>query len=195
VKAAAVSALWLAAAAAAISTLLPACSRGDDKPKEVVIGPRAVVQQHAAEDPAAPVATAASKDEPWAGDPAPPKGRQPFQMNVVRTVVTEAGAAKPVNPDDAILEQARVAAGGCFSSLPAGAGSPPQRSAHIAFTVVPSGTVSTANVSSNDTTAEGVLDCIRQQALSTTFSDNGGGPLRTYAIDVRVIARSGAGGR
>jgi hypothetical protein len=119
-------------------------------------------------------------------------------MMITHTITVEAGTRgappPPVNPDDAILERARVAAGACFGSLTP-AGGPPERSAHIVFTVIPTGTVSSADVSSGDTTDDAVLGCIRQQALQTAFSDNGGGPLRTYAIDVRVIAKGNSGGR
>jgi hypothetical protein len=117
---------------------------------------------------------------------------RPFQVMVTQTIANEAGAPKPPNPDDAVLERARLAAGGCFRSLP---GYVPVRSAHIVFTVISTGTVTNADVSSPDTTDDTVLGCIQQQAMSTTFSDNADGPLRTYAIDVRVTAQSGSGGR
>jgi hypothetical protein len=118
----------------------------------------------------------------------------PFQIMVTKTVTTEAGAVppKPVNPDDAVLEQVRLAAGGCFRSLP---GYVPVRSAHVVVTVISTGTVSRADVSSADTDDATVIDCIHQQALSTTFSDNANGPLRTYAIDVRVTAGGAGDGR
>jgi hypothetical protein len=176
----------------ALGVLLPACSREDARPKEVVLGRAGTPVAGSAEGAQA---KAAPSDEPWAGDVPAAQGPQPFRTTVLRTVTVEAGAPAKVNPDDAVLERARVAAGGCFSSLAATAGSPPERSAHIVFNVIPTGTVSTADVSSGDTTDDRVLDCIHQRALSTTFSDNGGGPLRTYEIDVRVIARGSAGGR
>jgi hypothetical protein len=178
------------------SALLAACSREDEKPKVVDLTPgfarvAPVVAEGGASAPPAP-----KKDLPWPGDvdsAAPP----PLQYTITKTIITDSGMRPAkVNPDDAILERARVAAGGCYASLPAAAryGSA-ERSTHIVFTVIPSGSVSTVNVSSADTTDEGVLSCIRQQALSTAFSDNTGGPLRTYAIDVRVIANGSGGGR
>ncbi len=152
---------------------------------------------------AGPVVAAvpAAKDPPWLGDV---DGAAPamFRMMVNRTITVDAGMrgapTAAANPDDAILERARVAAGGCFASLSPttleGEG-PAERSAHMVFTVIPTGTVSSANVSSGDTPDDGVLAYLRQQALQTVFSDNGGGPLRTYAIDVRVIAKRNNGGR
>jgi hypothetical protein len=107
-----------------------------------------------------------------------------------------ATATPKVNPDDAILERTRVACGGCFSSLPAGAGfGPPTRSAHVSVVVVPTGTVSRADVSSNDTTDGNVLACLQRTAQAAQFSDNNGGPLRTYAIEVRVSAPGANGSR
>jgi hypothetical protein len=123
----------------------------------------------------------------------------PFQIMVTRTVPVEAGAvgaasapAKPLNPDDGVLERTRLAAGSCFQTLAADI---PVRTAHVTMTVIPSGTVSRAEVTSPDTTNDGVLGCVRQQALSAVFSDNGNGPLRSYAIDVRVTSSGGSGSR
>jgi hypothetical protein len=106
---------------------------------------------------------------------------------------TTAPSAK-TNPDDAVLVSTRVACGRCFSSLPAQAGAA-DRSAHVSLTVVPTGTVSRAEVTSGDTTEAFVLDCVQQAAESAVFSDNGNGPLRSYAIDVRVHASPASGGR
>jgi hypothetical protein len=175
--------------------LVAGCSRGEDEPKRQVdlTPPFARFAIDAGARPAAK----APRDEGWPSDGDAGK----LHVNEVtiyqtRTIVREAGvAAPPVNPDDAVLESARRAAGGCFSSLAAGPGAPPERTAHIVFSVIPTGTVSSADVSSGDTTEPNVLDCLRQVALSTHFSDSGGGPLRTYAIDVRVIAKGSTGGR
>lgn len=167
------------------------CSREDDKPRTLDLSPALARYSDGAapSSAAAPTATSAKKDEPWPSDTDASRPH-PLQVMVTRTITVDAGAApKPVNPDDAVLERARVTAGACFKSLSAGAGSPPERSAHIAFTVIPTGMVSTAEVTSEDTNDDGVLGCIHRQALQTVFSDNGGGPLRTYAIDVRVVAK------
>jgi hypothetical protein len=129
--------------------------------------------------------------------------RSPTETAALTAPATAASAAKPApttapsakaNPDDAVLEKTRVACGRCFSSLPAQAGAA-DRSAHVSLTVVPTGTVSRADVSSGDTTEAFVLDCVQQAAESAVFSDNGNGPLRSYAIDVRVHASPASGGR
>ena len=171
--------------------LLAACSRDDDKPKEITLAPG--YTRAAFPDAGPRVANTAKKDEPWPGD-IDSSAPRPFQIILSRTVVHEAGAP-PVNPDDAILERARTAAAACFNSSPPPAGyAPPERSAHIVFTVIPTGTVSSADVSSGESD-ENLLGCLRRQALSTTFSDNTGGPLRSYAIDVRVFAKGNGVGR
>ncbi len=157
-----------------------------------------------------PVGVSAAPVE--AGEPAARRGppaeetgeeRSPTESAPVAAPASGASAAKPApttapsakaNPDDAVLEKTRVACGRCFSSLPAQAGAA-DRSAHVSLTVVPTGTVSRAEVSSGDTTEAFVLDCVQQAAESAVFSDNGNGPLRSYAIDVRVHASPGSGGR
>jgi hypothetical protein len=179
-----------AIAIASACTLFTACSRDseDAKPRTVTFDPSAARRAYLDGSAATPAVANAQNSRPDPGWPstADAGSRQTFQVMLTKSVTTEAGAPKRVNPDDAILERARVAAGGCFRSIP---GYVPQRSAHIALTVIPSGTVSRADVSSPDTTDEGVLGCIQQQALGTHFSDNADGPLRTYAIDVQVIAK------
>jgi hypothetical protein len=60
--------------------------------------------------------------------------------------------------------------------------------------VISTGTVSHADVTSRDTDDRGVMDCIQQAGLGAHFSDNGDGPLRTYPIDVRVMAPESPGG-
>jgi hypothetical protein len=169
-----------------------ACSHDeDDKPRQLDLTPGFARASAASADgklrPASPARPIRPEDPRRADvDSSVP----PLQMIVTHTVVIESGAPAPrVNPDDAILERARVAAGGCFGSLPTGPASPRERNAHIVFTVIPTGTVTNADVSSEDTGDEAVLACLRQQALGTRFSDNAGGPLRSYAIDVRVIAK------
>jgi hypothetical protein len=174
--------------------LAAGCSREDDKPRTVDMAPAfARYSDGGTQSNGGTVsATRPRRDEPWPADPDASRPR-PLQVMVTRTITLEGGASiaapKAANPDDAVLERARVSAGSCFQSLSAGAGAPPERSAHIVFTVIPTGMVTTADVTSADTDDDGVLGCIRQQALHTVFSDNGGGPLRSYAIDVRVVAK------
>jgi hypothetical protein len=183
----------LAATALAWGLLALGCSRDkeDAAPRVVSLQPTIPIREAGAGVTAAS-ANRPSPDYGWRGDV--DAASHPFQIIVTKTVTTEAGAApaKPPNPDDAVLERVRLAAGGCFQTLP---GYVPQRSAHVVLTVISTGTVSRADVSSPDTDDATVIDCIRSQALSTTFSDNANGPLRTYAIDVRVTAGGASGGR
>jgi hypothetical protein len=171
----------LAAGACAIAAL--GCARDKDQaPRSVSLNPAIPVR-----DAGPAVAQDNGPRQDYAWRPQIDGGNRPFQIMVTKTVPIEGGAApaKPVNPDDAVLEGVRVAAGGCFRSLP---GWVPTRTAHIALTVISTGSVSRADVSSPDTTDATVIDCIQQQALGAAFSDNANGPLRTYAIDVRVSA-------
>jgi hypothetical protein len=141
-------------------------------------------------------AEARSGSPPPFGAPPQPAASVTAPAVAAPAAVATAPAAPKVNPDDAILERTRVACGGCFASLPAGAGfGPPTRSAHISVVVVPTGSVSRADVSSNDTNDPNVLDCIQRTAQAAVFSDNNGGPLRTYAIEVRVSAPGANGSR
>jgi hypothetical protein len=100
-----------------------------------------------------------------------------------------APAAPKADPDAPLREQLRVSEGSCFASLSAGPGlGPPSYFARVEVTVVPTGAVSRAEIASTDVTDRGVLDCLRATAAAARFSDNDGGPLRTYSIDVRVVA-------
>jgi hypothetical protein len=179
------------------AALVAACSRDDkpEAPKTIDMPTRAGFTAH---EPAAPPPSAS------ASAPKEPRARSPFDEDAgsvtlfaappppsptppARTPSTNT-PAPAANPDDAILERTRVAAGGCFQVLRAGPGSPPVRTAHLTLSVIPTGEVSSVDVSSPDTTDPGVLACLRRQAQSAVFSDNKNGPLRTYAIDVRVFA-------
>ena len=171
--------------AACALALLAACSRGEERPKELDLAPgfaRVAYDAGRVEK-----AAAAPKDLPWPGDVDAALPPLP-QVMVSRTVVRDA-AAPPSNPDDPVLERARVSAGACFNSAPPPAGtSPPERSAHIVLTVIPTGTVTNADVSSDENNPR-LSSCLHDQAMATHFSDNQGGPLRTYEIDVRVTAK------
>ncbi len=160
------------------------CARDKDQaPRTVTLNP--VIPVRDAGPQAAPQDNGPRQDYAW--HPEVDGGYRPFQIIMTKSVPIEGGAApaKPVNPDDAVLERVRVASGACFQSLP---GWVPTRTAHVSLTVISTGSVSHAEVSSPDTTDATVMDCIRQQALAAAFSDNADGPLRTYAIDVRVSA-------
>ena len=183
-------------ALALVSTaLFGACSRNDkpDAPKTIEMPTRSGFSPR---EPTVLPSSSAS-----AAPPKDPFERSPFEDAATVTLFpaaptapspttapAPAPAAKPTNPDDPILDRTRVAAGGCFQVLHPGPGSPPERTAHLTLSVIPTGQVSSVDVSSPDTTDPGVLACLRRQAQSAVFSDNKDGPLRIYAIDVRVFA-------
>jgi len=170
------------------------CSKDEDKDRPVKIIELPTRYTHEATPiPPPPDAASTAAPErplPWprAPEPAQAVAASASAPAPPAAAIADAAPAKPVDPDEAIRESLRVGAGGCFAGLPAGGANPPERSAHITVMVIPTGTVSRADVSSDDTTDPGVLSCLRQRAQSTAFSDNHGGPLRTYEIDVRVVA-------
>jgi hypothetical protein len=127
---------------------------------------------------------------------------------VRETRIVDAGPPPP-DPDDAITDAARVRAGACFHDLPPGG--PPRRSATLTVYVIPTGTVSRAEVTSADTTDTRVLACLKSVGTSLKYAEKpdvapdtsgtarrvdagsdarGGGSagLRTYAINVTVVA-------
>jgi hypothetical protein len=115
-----------------------------------------------------------------AGDSPPPSPAAP----------TTTVQAPVVNPDDAILASARYTLGRCFSALRAGPGAgPPTLDAKVQVSVVETGSVFRSEVLSSDVNDPAVLECLRRSADGVRFSDNDGGPLRTYTIDVALVAR------
>jgi hypothetical protein len=179
-----------------------ACTKSDDKKPvhtydlPVRPGPQPVGVSAAPVEAGEPIArqlpVEETAEESSGGETVPAAARA-TAAPTAKPAPTTAPSAK-TNQDDAVVESTRVACGRCFSSLPAQAGAA-DRSAHLSLTVVPTGTVSRAEVTSGDTTEAFVLDCLQRAAESAVFSDNGNGPLRSYAIDVRVHASPASGGR
>jgi hypothetical protein len=106
----------------------------------------------------------------------------PLVYTVTQTL--EASAAPRPDPDQGVVEQARVTAAGCFTGLAEG---PEVRSASLQVTVVPTGTVSRTEVSADPD----VTDCLRRVGDGLHFSDRStgdslGGGLRSFSIDVSV---------
>jgi hypothetical protein len=199
-----------ASAVIAIAALACACSRDSDHPhsRDITLGQRAMPElgpgvntQTEARDAAAytlaELLDAAARPGWTSRSDTTPQQTAPVAVATPTAAATATTAAAPkTNPDDPVLEQTRVACGHCFASLPAGAGyGPPTRSAHVSVVVISTGSVSRAEVTSDDTTDTDVLACIQRTAQGARFSDNSGGPLRTYAIDVQVAAPGANGGR
>ena len=94
----------------------------------------------------------------------------------------------PVDPDRAVLDDAHMRAARCYDGFIFDAVT---RTATIDVTVIPTGTVTHAEVRPGNTSAPEVLDCLRGLGQSLVYSDrtrdNGGGALRTYAIDEAVV--------
>jgi len=193
-----------AAALVACAGLLAACSRDEAPPRTMAIqpryepGPGAKVVTSAAPTavPIPPLAEAVGATTDASDlllatvDAQAPMIRVPVYVPPPPVAsVAPTPAAPPPDPDIPLRERLRVAEGGCFSSLRAGPGmGPPSHFARVDVTVVPTGSVSRAEVGATDVTDASVLECLRATALAASFSDNDGGPLRTYSIDVRVVA-------
>jgi hypothetical protein len=178
---------WLGACALACAC---ACSKPDPEKTVVVesqfaqapVQPRAApTAAPSAEEPSSPRLSdledaAAPAEQPAAPAPAP------------------TATAKPEDPDQPVLQSARVAASQCLTSAPVTASS---RSAHLTVTVIPTGSVTRAEVTSSDTTEPDVLACIKSVGQGLRFAAADGktpgvtaaaGSLRTYAIDVMVTS-------
>lgn len=122
---------------------------------------------------------------------------------VDRQMYEEAGALAPrvitrtfetknaVDPDKLVIDDAHMRAAKCFDGFIFDRRA---RTAVIDVTVIPTGTVTRAEVRSSDTREPQVLACLKSLGEGLKFSDrtgpdsgtNGGG-LRTYAIDVAVV--------
>jgi hypothetical protein len=104
---------------------------------------------------------------------------------ITYTVTLKPDSAPPkVDPDLAILGAARSMGAACFTSIRDGS---PTRSATIHVTVLPTGTVSRSEVSSNSTTEAWVLSCLESVGKNLHFADRPAGDLRTYDVDVTVV--------
>jgi hypothetical protein len=174
----------------ALCGVLPACSKSSDSaqrsPSSARVLPGAAPMQP--EDPAG----FAPGDLPRAPghDPIVWDGA-PLAYTVTQTLEA---AAPTVDPDLAVVEAARASASECFGGLTSG---PDVRSAVINVTVVPSGSVSRSEVSSDPD----VADCLRRVGEGLHFSekddrpgpagsrgggDNGGAGIRSFSIAVSV---------
>lgn len=158
-----------------------ACSKKDEpKPAaDLSRGPRVLPGSTPAAPPppeeptAAPLAVAPGHDPViWDG--------APLAYTVTQTVDA---STVTVDSDLAVVAAARAEGVGCFSGLPEQA----QRSAVIRVTVVPSGSVSRTEVSSDPE----VKDCLTRVGDGLRFSDKSGGNnagagIRSFSIDVSV---------
>jgi hypothetical protein len=170
---------------------MAACSRSEG-PREVVsTSPRIIPGVGASQ----PVPTASPDPDPTA--PAPGVAQHdpivfdgaPLSYIVMEKL--EAAAAPVVDPDQAIVQAARVSASACFAGLQGG---PDVQSAILEVTVVPSGQVSRSTVHAS-TSAADVLDCLTRVGNGLHFSskeenspkqDSKSEGIRSFSIDVTV---------
>jgi hypothetical protein len=163
--------------------IVAACSKSDEPREAISTSPR-ILPGSGVPPPAAPAEPALSgavattpHHEALDLDGAP--------LSYTVTVTTEAAAAPVVDPDQAIIQLARVSASACFAGLQAG---PDVQSAVVEVTVVPSGRVSRTRVSAQTPVRE-VLDCLTRVGDGLYFSsreDSQGEGIRSFSIDVTV---------
>jgi hypothetical protein len=127
-----------------------------------------------------------SSSAAYAGHPFIDYDGAPLTYTVIEKI--DAASIKP-DPDLAVVDAARAAGAGCFASL---TGGPDVRYAVIQVVVVPTGTVSRAEVSG--VSEPEVIDCLRRvgtglhfsDRTSTTNGDNGTIGIRSFSIDIHV---------
>jgi hypothetical protein len=106
-------------------------------------------------------------------------------LSYIVTETIEAAAAPVVDPDQAIVQAARVSASACFAGVQGG---PDVQSAILEVTVVPSGQVSRSTVHAVSSVPE-VLDCLTRVGNGLHFSskeDSKSEGIRSFSIDVTV---------
>ncbi len=175
---------WSRTAALVTLTVVAACSK-PDAPREVVsTSPRILPGL------GAPPASAPAEPAPTSVVEVAPR-HEPFQFDGAVlpdtiTEVSEAAAAAPlVDPDQAIVQAARVSASACFAGLQGG---PDVQTAIVEVTVVPTGWVSRSAVSAPALGRE-VVDCLTRVGNGLHFSskdDSHSEGIRSFSIDVTV---------
>jgi hypothetical protein len=174
---------WLRAAAMVLMAV--ACSKPDVPREMTSTSPRiipgfGVPVPAASADPAAPAAEVAAirPRDPVEYDGAP--------LSYTVTETFEAAAVPTVDPDQAIVQAARVSASTCFTAVQDG---PDVQSATLEVTVVPSGQVTRTSVSAQTRVRE-VLDCLTRVGDGLHFSsreDSKSEGIRSFSINVTVV--------
>jgi hypothetical protein len=162
----------------------PACSKGSHDSAAPTTSPRIMPGSYSATPPAeeTPGASATPTSVPRTPDPFDYDGA-PLSYTVREVVET---SVVHVDPDQGVLEEARVAGASCFSGLTEG---PDVRSAFIRVTVVPTEV--------GGPTEPDVLDCLRRVGDGLHFSEegaksdnggthNGGESIRSFSIDITL---------
>jgi hypothetical protein len=161
-----------------------ACSKGDSTATST--STRVLPGSYPA--PAAQQGTTARPD-PASGRPNhAPLDYDGAPLSYIVTEIVEASTVQ-VDPDQSVLDEARIAGAGCFAGLQGG---PDMRSAFIRVFVVPSGIVSRTEVGGQPEAA--VLDCLRRVGDNLHFSakdesrnkDSQSESIRSFSIDVSV---------
>jgi hypothetical protein len=189
---------------ASAAVIASACEKRDAPPKPDLkietTYERFAAQLEASAPPAGP-----APSEPQEMRTTPPLEPQaPSHITIDREMLLEAGTGpgpriltrtitqqNAVDPDQAILDDAHMRAARCYDGFIFNAA---PRTATIDVTVIPTGSVTHAEVRSTDTREPQVLACLKALGEGLRFTErlgtnagNRGGGLRTYAIDVAVV--------
>jgi hypothetical protein len=164
------------------AALLLGCSKSSEEPAG-----RASTRVLPGADPVAPQATettptGSAPRKEWAHDAVEWDGTPGF--TTVYQVFTVDSSTTQVDPDDAVVQAARASGASCFAGLQEG---PDMRSATIQVTVVPSGSVSRAEVSGASEVE--VRDCLKRVGSGLHFSAKEGNMsegIRSFSIDIHV---------
>jgi hypothetical protein len=176
-------------AALVAALALVACSKSSGDPQPLSLsqnGTRVVpgapaARSHAAESPT---------QDPFAEDAGVFDPGAPGQPLVAQVTERIDAAAFRANPDDAVVQAARVSGASCYTGLQEG---PEVRGATLAVTVVPGGSVSRTEVFGESD--PGVVDCLRRVGDGLHFSskddapsakENAAASIRSFSIDIRV---------
>jgi hypothetical protein len=166
--------------------LVAACSKDEPKPKETrILGGRGV-------QPAMPAPAPTEEPAPDNGS-TPPTQVDPdhvlFQTNpdagpnyVTVTKRVDAASIAP-DPDLAVIEQGRKAAGACFTGITDGSYS---RSATIHLIVLPTGTVNRSEVSAPGTSEPWILSCLDGVGSGLHFSEKPKADIRNFYVGATV---------
>jgi hypothetical protein len=172
--------------AAALALIAAACSRSEGPRQVVSTSPRIVPGLGAS--PLVPTTDSTDPDPAALAPVVPQHDPVVFDGAPLSYIVMEkldAAAAPVVDPDQAIVQAARVSASACFAGLQGG---PDVQSAILEVTVVPSGRVSRATAHASSSVPE-VLDCLTRVGNALQFSskeDSKSEGIRSFSIDVTV---------
>lgn len=173
---------------------LVACSKKDEdqKPGTITLGGIPGVNP-SQEAPAATPTDTTTKLPPRIEDPREASAPPPASIYIPGSAFRRQAPAR--DPDQDVVDAARVQAGHCFDGMPTTGA--PSRSASITVTVVATGRVTRTEVQTPGSNDERLASCLKGVGSGLTFTQknsapntpgNTGNDVRTFTIDVNVSA-------